>query len=177
MSSYSDEPVLVKPTARGSWKRWLAIAVALGVTGAVIYIPYNESRLEELAHDAKRGPRQGAVYPLTLDGAAHTIDIQFVFRGFHGGPLGVNIDQVTGQPRELNADEARLSDEMIAAWTRFADRGDPSGPKQSQAWPRFTGGNSGIFLVQDTPLSTKRVSEFRNEYQCEYWDGFLPLPN
>lgn len=75
MSSFSDEPVLVKPTARGSWKRWLAVAVALGVTGAVIYVPVGKARMEERAHDAKRGERQGAVYELTLDGAPHTLEL------------------------------------------------------------------------------------------------------
>ena len=33
--------------------------------------------------------------------AAHTSDIQFVFLGYHGGSLGVNLDQTSGQPREL----------------------------------------------------------------------------
>jgi hypothetical protein len=75
MSSYSDEPVLVKPTASGAWKRWLAIAVAVGVTGAVIYVPIGKSLMEERAHDAKRGTRQGAVYPITLNGVAHTLEL------------------------------------------------------------------------------------------------------
>lgn len=77
MSSFSDEPVLVKPTARGSWKRWLAIAAALGVTAAVVYVPYDKNRMEELSHQAKRGPRQGALYPLTLEGVACTLELSW----------------------------------------------------------------------------------------------------
>ena len=30
-----------------------------------------------------------------------TSDIQFVFLGYHGGNFGVNLDQTSGQPREL----------------------------------------------------------------------------
>ena len=33
--------------------------------------------------------------------ASHTIDIQFLFPSWHGGNLGVNLDQFNGQPREL----------------------------------------------------------------------------
>ncbi len=75
MSTYSDEPVLVKPTARGTWKRWLAIVLALGVTGVVIYLPFEKDRLAHLAHDVARGPNQGARYPLTLDGKPHTLEL------------------------------------------------------------------------------------------------------
>ena len=81
MSSFSDEPVLVRPTVRGSWKRWLAIAAALGITGAVIYTPLSKSSMDERAHDARRGPRQGALYPLTLDGVAHTLELTWSTSG------------------------------------------------------------------------------------------------
>jgi carboxylesterase type B len=33
--------------------------------------------------------------------AAHTVDIQFLFDNWHGPQLGVNLDQTSGQPREL----------------------------------------------------------------------------
>jgi para-nitrobenzyl esterase len=59
--------------------------------------------------------------------AAHTIDLQFVFDGFHGGHLGVNLDQDTGMPRELNAAEGRLSDMMVGQWTNFARSANPNG--------------------------------------------------
>lgn len=75
MSSFSDEPVLVKPTAHNSWKRWLAIVIALGVVAAVCYVPYDKSRMEKLSHNAKRGSRQGAVYPVSLEGVSHTIEL------------------------------------------------------------------------------------------------------
>lgn len=85
MSTFSDEPVLVKPTARNSWKRWLAIAIALGVAGAFIYVPINKSRMAELAHDAKRGSRGGAIYDFSLQGAPHTVELTWL-RG-HFAPV------------------------------------------------------------------------------------------
>jgi len=101
--------------------------------------------------------------------AAHTIDMQFLFKNFHGSQLGVNLDQATGQPRELNATETKLSDQMVAAWTNFANTGNPNGLGNSP-WPKFAADDSGQYLVEDIPLSTKSVSQFRAEYKCDFWD-------
>jgi para-nitrobenzyl esterase len=102
--------------------------------------------------------------------AAHTIDVQFLFNNFHGGQLGVNLDQASGQPRELNATETKLSDQMVAAWTNFANTGNPNGSGNSP-WPKFTADDSGQYFVQDIPLSTKLVSQFRADYKCDFWDS------
>lgn len=59
--------------------------------------------------------------------ASHTIDIQFLFDKYHGGQLGVNLDQTSGQPRELQGAEITLSDQLGAAWTNFAATGNPNG--------------------------------------------------
>ncbi len=59
--------------------------------------------------------------------AAHTSDIQFVFPGFHGGHLGVNVDQASGKPRALEGKEIDLSNQIVAAWTKFAETGNPNG--------------------------------------------------
>ena len=64
--------------------------------------------------------------------AAHTIDIQFLFDKWHGGQLGVNLDQTSGQPRELQGPEITLSDQLVAAWTNFAKTGNPNGPGASR---------------------------------------------
>ncbi len=82
MNTFSDEPILVKPTARGAWKRWVAIAIALIVTGSVLYIPFDKARMEELAHDAKRGSHQGALYEISVDGAPHTLELTWMKGGF-----------------------------------------------------------------------------------------------
>jgi para-nitrobenzyl esterase len=101
--------------------------------------------------------------------AAHTIDIQFFFHGFHGGQLGVNSDQDTGKPRELDPEEAQLSDQMIAAWTNFANLGDPNGAR-TKDWPRLVAGDGGLYAVEDIPWSTTSVLAFRAQYQCDFWD-------
>ncbi|MCU0792056.1 MAG: hypothetical protein MUE42_04240 [Opitutaceae bacterium] len=79
--SFSDEPVLVKPSASRDWKRWLLIAVALAVVGSVIYVPIGKARMEESAHHAERGTRQGALYHLTIEGVAHTLELTWTGRG------------------------------------------------------------------------------------------------
>lgn len=101
--------------------------------------------------------------------AAHTIDIQFVFNEWHGGQLGVNLDQTSGQPRGLNSQEKRLSDALVAAWTNFAATGNPNGTGNSP-WPRLAAGGAGRYFIENTPLSTQSVSEFRESYKCDFWD-------
>ena len=41
--------------------------------------------------------------------AAHTIDIPFLFPKWRGGQLGVNLDQASGMPRELNVPSGAVS--------------------------------------------------------------------
>ena len=105
-------------------------------------------------------------------GASHTVDIQFLFPHFHGGHLGANVDQESGLPREINRSETRLSDQMVAAWTRFAATGNPNGTGDVP-WPRFSAGESGRYLVQDIPLSTESVAQFRTTYKCDFFDPQL----
>lgn len=104
--------------------------------------------------------------------ASHTIDIQFLFNNWHGGQLGVNLDQETGQPRELNNKETKLSDQLVAAWTNFANNGNPNSSGNSP-WPKFATGDNAQYFVQDIPLSTTTVKKFRNEYKCNFWDQHL----
>ena len=75
LSNVSDEPVLGTPDARRDWKRWAAAAVALLVTGVVVYIPIDKKVMEERAHDAKRGVRQGVLLDLAVEGAPHTLEL------------------------------------------------------------------------------------------------------
>lgn len=106
--------------------------------------------------------------------AAHTIDIQFLFPGFHGGILGVNVDQDSGQPRELNSDETHLSDQMIAAWTNFAKSGNPNGSGNSP-WPRFTdqAGAPAILSQNISGSSTLTDEEFATDHHCAFWSPIL----
>ena len=103
--------------------------------------------------------------------ASHTIDIPFVFPGWHGGQLGVNLDQVTGVPRELNSAERGLSDKIVGAWTKFAATGNPNGSGNSP-WPRFTA-SSGLTLSQNLSISTLTTPQYRALYKCDFWDPQL----
>ncbi|QDL39843.1 carboxylesterase family protein [Rhodoferax sediminis] len=104
--------------------------------------------------------------------AVHTIDIQFLFDNFHGGHLGVNVDQMTGMPRELNAAEEKLSDHLVAAWTHFADTGNPNGTGDAP-WPKLTADDSARYFVQAVPISTISVSQYRAAYKCDFFDAQL----
>jgi para-nitrobenzyl esterase len=99
--------------------------------------------------------------------AYHTADIQFVFPKWHGGNLGVNLDQLTGKPREIQGTEIALSDQLVAAWTKFAKYGNPNGVGDSP-WPRFTSG-SPIMLRQDIPSGLETGAQFKANYQCDFW--------
>ncbi|WP_414463740.1 carboxylesterase/lipase family protein [Hyphomicrobium sp. DY-1] len=105
--------------------------------------------------------------------AYHTSDIQFVFKNWHGGNLGVNLDQTSGQPRELQGTEIALSDQLVAAWTNFANTGNPNGTGNSP-WPKATTG--GPFLQQDIPLASESTTQYRANYKCDFWDPLLSYP-
>jgi para-nitrobenzyl esterase len=99
--------------------------------------------------------------------AYHTADIQFVFSKWHGGNLGVNLDQTSGQPRELQGGELALSDQLVGAWTRFAKTGNPNAPGLP-VWPVFISG-TGPFLVQDIPNATETDAQYSVNYKCDFW--------
>jgi para-nitrobenzyl esterase len=100
--------------------------------------------------------------------AYHTADIQYLFRGWHGGNLGVNLDQNTGRPRELGGAELTLSDQLIAAWTHFVATGDPNG-EEVPRWPVLTP-TSATLLREDIPVSSETEAHYRARYKCAFWD-------
>jgi para-nitrobenzyl esterase len=106
--------------------------------------------------------------------AAHTIDIQFLFDNWHGGQLGVNLDQTTGQPRELQGSELTLSRQLVAAWTNFAKTGNPNGTG-APVWPAFKA-TTGSFLNEDIQNSTETEAQYRTAYQCDFWDPLMLYP-
>ncbi len=106
--------------------------------------------------------------------AAHTIDIQFLFPGYHGGNLGLNLDQTTGQPRELDASETELSDQLVAAWTNFASTGNPNA-QGSTLWPAFTT-DSPTFLSENIPSTPYPAAQFYVDHKCDFWYPILGYP-
>jgi para-nitrobenzyl esterase len=114
-------------------------------------------------------PKMPGFQPL----AAHTIDIQFLFNNWHGGNLGVNLDQDSGQPREIQGSEVKLSDQLVAAWTNFAWSGNPNGTGSANSpWPKFAGDN-GKYLRQDIPLGTWTAQEYSDRHHCDFWNNIL----
>ena len=104
--------------------------------------------------------------------AAHTIDIQFLFPGWHGGILGVNhTPQNTWTTGEISGREITLSDQLVAAWTNFARTGNPNGSGNSP-WPIFTA-SSANFLSENIPLSTFTGAQFSANHQCDFWNTLL----
>ena len=106
--------------------------------------------------------------------AYHTADIQYLFRDWHGGILGVNLDPATGRPRELRGAEAALSDQLVAAWTRFVATGDPNGAGAPH-WPVLTK-TSPTLLRQDIPNSIETEAQYRARFKCKYWDALRTYP-
>jgi para-nitrobenzyl esterase len=124
--------------------------------------------------------------------AAHTIDIQFLFPGWHGGVLGV---QGASQSTGLSSEEEKLSDELVAAWTYFAATGNPNPGGKNSPWPQFldqpgtkcsvqTGAGPvsyecpnesvPLFLSEKVPaLSTFTWSSFGAAHNCGFWDTIL----
>ena len=97
-------------------------------------------------------------------GAAHTIDIPFLFADWHGGPLGI--------PHKLNATEHTLSAQLVAAWTNFMYAGNPN-LKGDQPWPRFTV-NSEVYFSENVPKSaTITGAQFAAAHNCAFWDTVL----
>jgi len=99
--------------------------------------------------------------------ASHTIDIQFLFPGWHGGILGVN-------SRPLNAQETQLSDQLVAAWTNFAWTGNPNGSGNSP-WPQFTDqAGAPAILSQNVPTSGALTdAQFASNHHCAFWGPIL----
>jgi para-nitrobenzyl esterase len=101
--------------------------------------------------------------------ATHTIDIQFLFPGYHGGAFGVNLDQTTGLPRELNTAELALSDQLVGAWTRFAKTGNPNGTGNAP-WPAFTASAQNFFSQNIPTSSTYSAAAYSADHKCDYWN-------
>src|SRR5207247_7807422 len=103
--------------------------------------------------------------------AAHTIDIQYFFPLWHGGILGV---PGASQSPALSAEERRLSDQLVAAWTKFAKTGNPNGTGHSP-WPRFVDQEGEAqYLSQNAPaLSNFTDAQFAANHNCGFWDRII----
>ena len=93
--------------------------------------------------------------------AYHTADIQFLFPLYHGGQ---------GIAHPLIGAQATLSNELVAAWTRFAWTGNPNGVGNAP-WPVYKAGasKSDILLENVPSLSTETTAQFYSSHHCGFW--------
>jgi para-nitrobenzyl esterase len=130
------------------------------------YLNYNVSRFVPLyAYEFAHRKAPWYFPPQSFaSGAAHTIDIQFLFPNWRGGPLGI--------PRKINAPERLLSGKLVAAWTNFMYTGNPN-LRGDRPWPRYSA-SSEIYLSQDVPrMSTITAAQFAAAHKCAFWDTVL----
>ena len=92
-------------------------------------------------------------------GAAHTIELQFLFPGFRWGP------EATAQL--LNTQEQALSDRMVDYWTTFAKTGVPVSAS-SGAWPKFKSGAQQMMLLNIDP--SRVDNNFAARHRCAFWE-------
>jgi para-nitrobenzyl esterase len=97
-------------------------------------------------------------------GAAHTIDIQFLFPAWHGGPLGA--------VHKLTSQEQALSRQLVAYWTSFMYSGNPN-HASVRPWPVYTAG-SAVYLTENVPDSSPMPApDFLAAHNCAFWDTVL----
>ncbi|OBF26175.1 carboxylesterase/lipase family protein [Mycobacterium sp. ACS4331] len=82
-------------------------------------------------------------------GASHSLELRYLF-------------DVVGAPA-LNADQQRLSDEMIGYWTEFVRTGEPGG-----GWPAYGTDPAWMSLKLG---GSEAFTSFRDEHQCDFWAG------
>ncbi len=143
--------------------------VAVATNSNVCKHPYLDSRVSQHVplYAYEFSDRDAAWYFPKLSfahGAAHTIDIQFLFNDWRGGPLGI--------PHQLTPQEHALSKQLVAAWTNFMYTGNPN-LKGDAPWPRYNDGSK-VYLSQNVPhLSTITEAQFRAAHKCDFWDTVL----
>ena len=98
-------------------------------------------------------------------GAAHTIDIQFLFTDWHGGPLGI-LHQLTPQERAL-------SKQLVAAWTNFMYTGNPN-LKGDRALATLHSRIAGLPVAERAaPLDDHRGAVPLPPTSATFWDTVL----
>ncbi len=155
-------PVSAYPSPGAAW-------VAVGTDANVCRHPYLNNNVSQFVplYAYEFADRNAPWYfpPLAFPhGAAHTIDIQFLFPNWHGGPLGIQ--------HQLSAQERALSGQLVTAWTNFMYTGNPN-LKGDQPWPRYTK-DSQVYLSQNVPASsTITAAQFAAAHKCAFWDTVL----
>jgi para-nitrobenzyl esterase len=96
-------------------------------------------------------------------GSSHTFELQYLFPAYHGA---------TGTPHQLNAAQARLSDDIVKYWTNFALQANPNSA-DTPSWPSYRNGSTSdnwqsLNLPRPVTLSQ---GEYASVHQCDFWDA------
>jgi para-nitrobenzyl esterase len=143
--------------------------VAVGTDSNVCRHPFLNNNVSKFVplYAYEFADRQAPWYfpPLSFaHGAAHTIDIPFLFPDWHGGPLGI--------AHKLPAPEQALARQLVAAWTSFMYTGNPN-RTGDKPWPRYDAA-SATYFSQNIPASTPMAAAaFLSAHQCAFWDTVL----
>jgi len=92
--------------------------------------------------------------------AAHTLELQFLFKEFKGAGGTLN--------KPLSRAQERLSDDMVSYWTEFARSGNPNS-RQTPYWPRYTQKYDN-YQKFDLPRARTTLT-FAAQHKCDFWDG------
>lgn len=109
-------------------------------------------------------PKMQGFVPL----ASHTIDLQFLFPLYHGGPAPPSVIH------NLNSQEEDLSDQIVAAWTNFAWTSNPNG-LGNKPWPPYRLPPAKSYLLSENVPSLSLITnaQFTAEHKCNFWDTIL----
>lgn len=106
-------------------------------------------------------------------GSAHTLELPYVFPGFHGA---------SGKDSPLSEKQQRLAREMVRYWTQFAWYGTPNGKAavedsagktstQQPKWEPYSAGSDNVILLQAAePI--KMIDGWGERHNSDYWDQF-----
>lgn len=103
--------------------------------------------------------------------AYHTGDVQYLFPLFQGGPNGI--------PHPLNAQQRRLSDELVAFWSNFVRTGNPN-LLGNWPWPRYDASRpfSSYYLSENIPaLSWIKDAQISSDNKCDFFASLQQSSN
>lgn len=107
-------------------------------------------------------PSLGYGFPDYKPGSYHAAEIQYVFGS--GYPQSARPG-----PARFSAAQLRLSERIMDYWGTFIRTGAPA---DEGAWPEFGRTRTVLKLLPGSADRTVSVSEFRETYDCDFWDQF-----
>ena len=97
-------------------------------------------------------------------GAAHTMELQFLFPMFRGG---------SGVAHPLTPEQGVLAREMVGYWSNFAKTGNPNGGDLSY-WARMTPEQKVLLSLRTPRPVPLQAAAFGADHKCAFWAAMLP---